>query len=179
MEDLSDEEKQAYLKIKKRSGQLSAAYQNAVQELAIGGEVAGFEIRFVVGNSGEYYTSPISGKDEQITRANNIEKKRFYRQKYITTEEYTNFSVYAGKANAETDVATMEDMTNRLYEYGAKKFLDMDHDLYISAMFDEVKMAVDACLHIMRWNGHIGVTSDRQELAEHVVRRKKPNVSSD
>lgn len=107
-------------------------------------------------DTGDLYFNPIT-QEKEVLQPNTLwQKERFYYQGQLTTEEYNQFGTFRGKMLKEQDTEKAEDMATRLYEYGAMKFLDMDHDTYRRAKKDEVRMAVDACLHISSWNGQIG-----------------------
>lgn len=95
-------------------------------------------------------------------------KQPFRYQGQMTTQEYNQFATFRGKMLKETDTEKAEDMATRLYEYGAMKFLDMSHDTYLRAEKDEVRMAVDACLHISSWNGHITTAIAPSIMSKHI-----------
>lgn len=104
-------------------------------------------------------------------------KAKPYRKQTLTTKDYSDFVQYRYKwldvSNNPAEQARAEDMENRLYEFGAKKFLEMSHSDYLHADKEQVRIAVDACVQISAWNGNFATKkqfedfmSKRGELSE-------------
>jgi hypothetical protein len=167
--NLPPEERAALEKIQSRNARLQYVYQNVIQELAEDGTRNGFWIHLAkdyrkIGESHKYF-NPVTQKEESLPNKRLWEKSRFYYQGHITTEEFNEYAVYRGQMLNEANTAKAEDMATRLYELGAMRFLDMDHDVYVRARKDELRMAVDACFSISSWNGQIGLVQEEQVVA--------------
>lgn len=169
---MSPQEKEAREYIKRQDDILGVLYLKKVREVALEGFRHGFQIKIRQHHTNDNGTKRktekniLTGEEEEvyIFRSKDKEWKSFpwYKQS-LTTKDHNDFIQYRYKWLREKtfgDQALAEDMENRLYEFGAKKFFGMDHDVYEAADKEELRLAIDACTQITAWNGQFLTKKD-------------------
>jgi hypothetical protein len=95
------------------------------------------------------------------------QKKTFYKHS-MSAQDYKRYQDVRKKLSEETDEEKRVDLTLRLYEYLAMKFLGMTHDEFVSADFDDVVVATLACDALF---GSGSGTAQQQQPQEPLVKR--------
>lgn len=92
--------------------------------------------------TGKKFTDPLGDNAEEVVYD---EEKRFYKHS-MSAQDYKRYLEVKKQLAAEKDDEDKRiDLTLRLYEYLALKFLGMSHEDFVRADFDDVVVAALAC----------------------------------
>ena len=132
---------------------------------------SGFTIK--MGRHGKKTYDPLSGEDVPDTTFDSDNTKTYHRQS-MSTHDYKRYLDAKDKLAKETDDTKRMDLTLRMYEYLALKFLGMNHEEFVDADFDDVVVAVLAC-DALFGSGNINHNNNNNSPAQQQPRiRKKP-----
>lgn len=178
---LTPQEREARQYIKKTDDMLGVLYMKRVREAAFDGFENGFKINIMRPREVEEGTMPPLRRKNILTGEEEWDmdwQPRPFHKQTLTTKDYNDFVQYRYKWLNEKnfgDQSKAEDMEFRLFEFGAMKFLGMNHDDYVHADKEQVRVAVDACTQITAWNGQYLTGKEYQEQTQQ-QRGKKPEV---
>lgn len=120
-------------------------------------------------HTGEKVVDPLT-KEEQPEIIYDI-KETFHRRS-MSTQDYKRYLQAKNQLAKETDEEKRIDLTLRMYEYLALKFLGMTHEQFVNADFDDVVVATLACDVLFGMGDTTTTTTTPQSPQQALVRRR-------
>lgn len=175
----SDKEKELAEQAQRLNNELLLERQLRVADAArkaLEEEGGRFSIRLKI-PTGVKTPNPFGGEDIEEFEEGKHETKTYHFHK-ITASDWNLYMMKRAELNNETsksldkvDNSKIADLNNRIYEYLAIKYLGMNHDDYMRAEWDDVRLAVDACNHMTEWQSQeIAVEGNTVSL----IKKPKP-----
>jgi len=114
------------------------------------------------------------GEKEVTYKEGEYETKQ-YRFKKIATSDWNLYMMKRAEMQTEmvktadqADQRKIADLSNRIYEYLALKYLGVPHKDYVRAEYDDMKLAIEACNHITENANHSFDYEDSSETIPHL-----------
>jgi hypothetical protein len=109
-------------------------------------------------------------EEELEYKENEFDTKTYYYNKLSANDNNLLTSKRGELANTQ-DAAKAADLTNRIYEFLALKFLRIKHDDYIRAEWDDIRLAIDVCNHIND-SGHLELEVKPEDKKVKLIKNK-------
>jgi hypothetical protein len=121
--------------------------------------------------TGKKIIDPLEGNVEEVVYD---EEKRFYKHS-MSAQDYKRYVEVRKQLAAETNEDKRIDLTLRLYEYLALKFLGMAHEDFVNADFDDIVVATLACDALFgSGNSTPAAAAATQQPQEIGITRRRP-----
>jgi hypothetical protein len=89
--------------------------------------------------------------DEELEFKEDVYHTETYHYNKLSATDNNTLLLKRAELGNEQDPQKSADLTNRIYEFLALKFLKIKRDDYTRAVWDDVRLAVDVCNHINEW----------------------------
>jgi hypothetical protein len=154
--------------------QLMEQFGKRITDAATTGSRTGFVIK--MGRpTGNTISDPLSEEgDESVPEMVYDTTKTYYRRS-MSTQDYKRYLDAKNRLAKELDEAKRIDLTLRMYEYLALKFLGMTHEEFKLADFDDIVVATLACDSLFGMGGS-RQQQQQQPVPEQVKVRRQSRI---